>query len=62
VANTDAEMVNYAWKSISSFLRIYVNSINGIKNTDYDKDPISAEIREELNHLYKDQYDEAATD
>jgi hypothetical protein len=35
-------MVNYAWKSVGSFLRIYVNSINGIKNTDYEKDPISS--------------------
>lgn len=55
-------MVNYAWKSISSFLRIYLNSINGIKNTDYDNDPISSEIREELNNLYKEEYDEPATE
>lgn len=55
-------MVNYAWKSISSFLRIFLNSINGIKNTDYDKDPISSEMREELNNLYKEEFDEPATE
>jgi len=38
-------------------MRIYTNSINGIKNTDYGSDPISSEIREELNNLYKEQYD-----
>jgi hypothetical protein len=62
VASTDAEMVNYAWKSISSFMRIFKNSINGIKSVDYSYDPISSEIRQELNDLYKDQYEEAATE
>lgn len=62
VTNTDAEMVNYAWRSISSFMRIYKNSINGIKNSDYNSDPISSVIREELNNLYKDQYDDPATE
>ncbi len=42
-------------------MRIYTNSINGIKNTDYSADPISSEIREELTNLYKEQYDEPAT-
>lgn len=42
-------------------MRIYTNSINGIKNTDYSADPISSEIREELNNLYREQYDEPAT-
>jgi hypothetical protein len=46
VANTDAEMVNYAWKSVASFLRIYKNSLGGIKSGEYNKDPISATIRE----------------
>lgn len=45
VANSDAEMVNYAWRSISTFLRIFKNSINGIKNNDYNSDPISSTIR-----------------
>lgn len=55
-------MVNYAWKSVASFLRIYKNSLGGIKSSEYNKDPISATIREQLNNLYKDQYDEAATE
>lgn len=55
-------MVNYAWKSIATFLRIYKNSLGGIKNSQYSKDPISATIREELNILYKEQYDEPATE
>ena len=42
IASTDGELVNYAWKSISTFTRIYNNSINGIKNPDYSADPISA--------------------
>lgn len=46
IANTDGELVNYAWKSISSFMRIFTNSINGIKNSDYGSDPISSQIRE----------------
>lgn len=54
-------MVNYAWKSISAFMRIFNNSISGIKSSDYTGDPISAEIREELSNLYKEQYDEPAT-
>ena len=62
VTNTDADMVNYAWKSVASFLRIFKNSINGIKSNDYSRDPISADIRGELNQLYQDQYDEAATE
>lgn len=62
VANTDAEMVNYAWKSVATFLRVYKNSLNGIKSSEYNSDPISAAIREELTILYKDQYDEAATE
>lgn len=61
IASTDGELVNYAWKSISSFMRIFSNSINGIKNADYSADPISAEIREELALLYREQYDEPAT-
>jgi len=55
-------MVNYAWKSISSFMRIYKNSIEGIKSNDYDCNPISAEIREELNTLYKEEFDYPATE
>lgn len=46
IADTDGELVNYAWKSISTFMRIFTNSINGIKNTDYNSDPISSHIRE----------------
>lgn len=42
VANTDAEMVNYAWKSIATFLKIFKNSISGIKSNEYNKDPISS--------------------
>lgn len=42
-------------------MRIYNNSINGIKSSDYGSDPISAEIHEELNNLYKEQFDEPAT-
>ena len=42
-------------------MRIFTNSINGIKNPDYSADPISAEIREELNNLYREQYDDPAT-
>lgn len=61
MASTDGEMVNYAWKSISAFMRIFNNSISGIKSSDYTGDPISAEIREELSNLYKEQYDEPAT-
>lgn len=53
VANTDAEMVNYAWKSVATFLRVYKNSLNGIKSSEYSSDPISASIREELTILYK---------
>ena len=55
-------MVNYAWKSVASFLRVYKNSLNGIKSSEYKNDPISSNIREELNFLYKDQYDEPATE
>ena len=55
-------MVNYAWKSVASFLRVYKNSLNGIKSSQYTNDPISSNIREELNFLYKDQYDEPATE
>jgi len=62
VANTDAEMVNYAWKSVATFMRIYKNSLNGIKNSDYPNDPISSNIRAELNELYRDQYDDPATE
>jgi hypothetical protein len=62
VANSDAELVNYAWRSISSFLRIFTNSISGIKNNDFKSDPISSSIREELNNLYKEQYDDPATE
>ena len=61
MTNTDADMVNYAWKSVASFLRIFKNSINGIKSNDYAADPISSEIRSELNQLYQEQYDEPAT-
>ena len=61
VANTDAEMVNYAWKSVATFLRVYKNSINGIKSSEYNSDPVSSSIREEMVQLYKEQYDEAAT-
>ena len=62
VANTDAEMVNYAWKSVATFLRVYKNSLNGIKSSEYNSDPISSSIREELTTLYKEQYDEPATE
>lgn len=61
VANTDAEMVNYAWKSVATFLKIFKNSIGGIKNSEYSKDPISSDIRHELNQIYQDQYDDPAT-
>lgn len=50
-------MVNYAWKSVATFLRVYKNSLNGIKSSEYNNDPISSSIREELNYLYKEQYD-----
>lgn len=55
-------MVNYAWKSVATFLRVYKNSLEGIKSSEYNKDPISADIRQELNGIYQDQYDEAATE
>lgn len=55
-------MVNYAWKSIATFLKIFKNSITGIKSNEYNKDPISSEIRQELNGLYQDQFDDPATD
>lgn len=42
-------------------MRIFTNSINGIKNTDYSADPISSEIREELTSLYHEQFDDPAT-
>lgn len=42
-------------------MRIFTNSINGIKNTDYQADPISSEIRDQLTNLYKEQFDDAAT-
>lgn len=42
VASTDGQMVNYAWKSISAFMRIFNNSIQGIKNSDFTGDPISS--------------------
>ena len=45
VANTDAEMVNYAWQSVATFLRVYKNSLNGIKSSEYNSDPISSNIR-----------------
>lgn len=50
-------MVNYAWKSVATFLKVFKNSLNGIKSSEYKSDPISASIREELGLLYKDQYD-----
>ncbi len=62
VANSDAQLVNYAWKSIATFLRIFKNSLGGIKSSEYSKDPISAIIRQELNAIYQEQYDEAATE
>lgn len=62
MATTDTELVKYAWKSISTFLRIFKNSINGIKNSDYSNDPISSNVREELSNLYKEQYDDPATE
>lgn len=40
VANTDAEMVNYAWKSVATFLRVFKSSLNGIKSSQYNKDII----------------------
>lgn len=55
-------MVNYAWKSVATFLRVFKNSLNGIKSSEYSNDPISSSIREELAILYKDQYDEPATE
>lgn len=55
-------MVNYAWKSVATFLRIFKNSLEGIKSSEYNKDPISSDIRQELNGIYQDQYDEAATE
>lgn len=61
MANTDAEMVNYAWKSVATFLRVYKNSLGGIKSSEYASDPMSSFIREELVLLYKEQYDEPAT-
>jgi hypothetical protein len=39
-------MVNYAWKSIATFLKIFKNSITGIKSNEYTKDPVSADIRQ----------------
>jgi len=34
--------MNYAWRNVGNFMRIFRNSINGIKNTDYSADPISS--------------------
>ncbi len=53
MANTDAEMVNYAWKSVATFMRIFKDSLGGIKNSSYNSDPISSNIRQELNQLYQ---------
>lgn len=39
-------MVNYAWKSVATFLRVFKNSLNGIKSSEYAHDPVSAAIRE----------------
>jgi|JI9StandDraft_1071089.scaffolds.fasta_scaffold103882_4 hypothetical protein len=55
-------MVNYAWKSVATFLRVFKNSLSGIKSNEYAHDPVSAHIREELTYLYREQYDEAATE
>ena len=43
-------------------MRIFKNSIDGIKNNEYPGNPISANIREELNNLYKEEYDHPATE
>jgi hypothetical protein len=38
-------------------MRIFLNSISGIKSSDYSGDPLTGEIHEELSNLYRDQYD-----
>ena len=55
-------MVNYAWKSVATFLRVFKNSLDGIKSSEYNKDPISADIRQQLNGIYQEQYDQPATE
>lgn len=42
-------------------MEIFTNSINGVKNVNYNADPVSSQIRAQLSNLYKQEYEESAT-
>jgi len=62
VAKTPQELIDYVWKQIAKFLRIYKNSLEGTRDPEYGEEPFGPKVRKMLNDFYKDHYDDLATE
>lgn len=62
VAKTPQELIDYVWKQIAKFLRIFKNSLEGTRDPEYGEEPFGPKIRKLLNEFYKDHYDDPATE
>jgi hypothetical protein len=62
IAKTPQELIDYVWKLIAKFLRIFKNSLEGTRDPEYGEEPFGPKIRKMLNEFYKDHYDDPATE
>ena len=62
IAKTPQELIDYVWKMIAKFLRIYKNSLEGTRDPEYGEEPFGPKIRKMLNEFYKETYEDDATE
>ena len=62
IAKTPQELIDYVWKLIAKFLRIYKNSLEGTRDPEYPEEPFGPKIRKMMNEFYKETYEDPATE
>lgn len=53
VAKTPQQLIDYVWKMIAKFLKVYKNSLEGMRDEDYGEEPFGPKIRATMNQFYE---------
>lgn len=48
------------WKQIAKFLKVYKNSLEGMRDEDYGEEPFGPRLRKIMNEFYVIEYEEKA--
>jgi hypothetical protein len=62
VAKTPQQLVDYVWKMIAKFLKVYKNSLEGMRDEDYGEEPFGPKLRKTMNDFYENEYLDSATE